>query len=82
MSKYTLTPKAGDTVRVRLHDGRAVDAEYVFHFDGTKIHSVDIGSQPYFATREAPAPKMVMDFVSNIRFIYPLSLMPKPEVRE
>ena len=76
---YTLTPKQGDKVRVRLHDGRAVDSEYYFKAIG-KENFVSYKDTYYCCGRRLRFHSTESYFCA--RFIYPLSLMPKPEVRE
>lgn len=75
---YTLIPKSGDTVRVRLHDGRAVDA--VYGYGQRLFHTVHIKGIYCLATKFKPDAEY--EGVEFVRLICPLSLMPKPEVRE
>lgn len=76
---YTLTPKMGDKVRVRLRNGRAVDAEYCFKGISNKEHFVIYKDDYYCCCRRL---RFHSTESYGARLIYPLSLMPKPEVRE
>lgn len=74
---YTLTPKRGDKVRVRLHTGEAVDA--VYGYGQRLFHSVHVNGIQCLATGFKP--EVDAEGVDFVRFIYPLDLMPKPEIK-
>lgn len=67
----------GCKVRVRLCDGRAVDAEYknAWRFP-YKRHNVKIDGALYFADKFIHP-----DFKNFVRIIYPLELMGTPEIK-
>lgn len=77
---YTLTPKQGDKVRVRHPKYGACDAFYYEPRRNGKTHFVEMNGELCVASGCMPA---FNEFTCDrVRFIYPLSLMPKPEVRE
>jgi len=77
--KYSLNPKKGEKVRIRIKkwngDKIAVDAIYVGLLCN-KIHSIDYNGVRLFANN------FINYTTDDCRLIYPLELMPKPEVRE
>lgn len=79
---YTITPKAGDKVRVRLPCGKAVDAKYLTkHPSKAKSHLVYFNGERFCVCSKTPKyPPFFLE--DTLRFIYPLSLMPKPEMRK
>lgn len=77
---YTLTPKQGDIVRVHHSKYGDCDAIYQFRFTDSKKHCVLC--REYLCVASVVAPKNFGNGLCSVRFKYPLSLMPKPEVRE